>query len=141
MFYKNAPKNTGEGTFFNPSQASRDSVKGFLDVFNAGRGGSSYRQGAYTPRSSASDYYEALSRRPLTVGSGSGRSTTVGDGSLSILYPDTFDPIVFPGGSGSVPQGKSTGQRLAGAALGAGAGFVSGGPVGAVIGGLGSLFG
>ena len=57
-----------------------------------------------------------------------------------MLYPDSFDPIVFPGGP-AAPQGKSTGQRIAGAGMGALSGFARGGPVGAVVGGLGGLFG
>ena len=137
MFYDNAPANTGEGTFFNPSKASRDSATNFAKMFAAGMG--SYGQGSYTPKEK--DSYEALAKRPLTVGSNKGRSVTVGDGSLQMLYPDSFDPIVFPGGSGSVPQGKSTGQRLAGAGMGALQGFSAGGPIGAVVGGLGGLFG
>ena len=137
MFYDNAPANTGEGTFFNPSKASRDSATNFAKMFAAGMG--SYGQGSYTPKEK--DSYEALAKRPLTVGSNKGRSVTVGDGSLQMLYPDSFDPIVFPGGSGSVPQGKSTGQRIAGAGMGALQGFSAGGPIGAVVGGLGGLFG
>ena len=86
------------------------------------------------------DPYELLAKRPLTVGTKSGRSVTLGDGSLQMLYPDSFDPIVFPGGP-AAPQGKSTGQRLAGAGMGALSGFAAGGPVGAVVGGLGGLFG
>lgn len=140
MFYENAPANTGEGTFFNPSKASRDSATNFLKMFTGGMG--SYGQGSYTPKEKdPKDPYEALAKRPLTVGTKSGRSVTVGDGSLQMLYPDSFDPIVFPGGSGSVPQGKSTGQRIAGAGMGALSGFAAGGPVGAVVGGLGGLFG
>ncbi len=137
MFYENAPANTGEGTFFNPSKASRDSATNFLKMFTGGMG--SYGQGSYTPKEK--DPYEELAKRPLTVGSNKGRSVTVGDGSLQMLYPDSFDPIVFPGGSGSVPQGKSTGQRIAGAGMGALQGFSAFGPIGAVAGGLGGLFG
>lgn len=82
----------------------------------------------------------------------SGRTTSLADGSLTQISPDSFAPIVFPGGGGMVSGGKSTGQRLAGAATGAlsgaatGAGMGSvlglpGAAVGAVIGGLGGLFG
>lgn len=68
-----------------------------------------------------------------------GRTTRLGDGTLTQVDPNTFSPIVLPGGSG-VAQGPSTGQRVAGGAL---SGFVSSGfnPVGALIGGIGGLFG
>ena len=99
-----------------------------------------------------SEYYKELARRPFGGGKSSGRSETLADGSLTALYPDSFEPIVFPGGGGGAVGGKSTTQRLAGAATGAlsgaaagaGAGSVLGLPgaaVGAVIGGLGGLFG
>jgi len=133
MFYKNAPANTGEGTFFNPSKASRDSATNFAKMFAAGMG--SYGQGSYTPKQQG-----APTQSPLTVGSNKGRSVTVGDGSLQVLYPDSFDPIVLPGGP-AAPQGKSTGQRLAGAGMGALQGFSAFGPIGAVAGGLGGLLG
>ena len=70
----------------------------------------------------------------------SGRVTDLGDGTLSQVTPDSFDPIVVPG-TPAGPAGPSTGQRVAGAATGALSGFAAGGPIGALIGGIGGLFG
>ncbi len=49
------------------------------------------------------------------------------------------DYQIMHGGQGG--GGSSGGSKIANAALGAGMGFIKGGPVGAVIGGIGSLFG
>ena len=77
-----------------------------------------------------------------------GRSFSLGDGSLTQINPDTFEPIVIPGGGAGV-AGRSTGQRIAGAAGGALSGFQAGAAtgmphmagIGAIVGGLGGLFG
>ena len=79
----------------------------------------------------------------------SGRTTSLADGSLTQISPDSFTPIVFPGGSGGVAGGKGTGQRIAGAAKGALSGAKVGSAIlpgwgtaiGAGIGALGGLFG
>ena len=79
----------------------------------------------------------------------SGRTTSLADGSLTQISPDSFAPIVFPGGSGGVAGGKGTGQRIAGAATGALSGAQMGSAIlpgwgtaiGAGIGALGGLFG
>ena len=76
-----------------------------------------------------------------------GRSFSLGDGSLTQINPDTFEPIVIPGGGAGV-AGPSTGQRIAGAATGAISGFQAGAKtgiphlagIGALVGGIGSLF-
>lgn len=76
-----------------------------------------------------------------------GRSFSLGDGSLTQINPDTFEPIVIPGGGAGV-AGRSTGQRIAGAASGALSGFQAGAStgiphlagIGAIVGGIGSLF-
>ena len=80
-----------------------------------------------------------------------GRSIQLGDGSLTQINPDTFEPIVIPGGGAGVAGGRSTGQRIAGAATGALSGAATGAgskilpgwgtAIGAGIGGLGGLFG
>lgn len=78
-----------------------------------------------------------------------GRTTSLADGSLTQISPDSFEPIVFPGGGGGVAGGNSTNQRIAGAATGALSGAQIGssilpGPgtvIGAGIGLLGGLFG
>ena len=85
----------------------------------------------------------ALSSRAAQPFGGEGRSgrvTDLGDGTLSQVTPDSFDPIVIPGVPAG-PAGPSTGQRVAGAATGALSGFAAGGPIGALIGGIGGLFG
>ena len=85
----------------------------------------------------------ALSSRAAQPFGGEGRSgrvTDLGDGTLSQVTPDSFDPIVIPGIPAG-PSGPSTGQRVAGAATGALSGFAAGGPIGALIGGIGGLFG
>lgn len=79
----------------------------------------------------------------------SGRTTSLADGSLTQVNPDSFAPIVIPGGGGGVAGGKSSGQRLAGGLGGAMSGFQAGAStgiphlagIGAVVGGIGGLFG
>ena len=85
----------------------------------------------------------ALSSRAAQPFGGEGRSgrvTDLGDGTLSQVTPDSFDPIVIPGMPAG-PAGPSTGQRVAGAATGALSGFAAGGPIGGIIGAIGGLFG
>ena len=91
----------------------------------------------------------SLQRPPQPFGGAglAGRSFSLGDGSLTQINPDTFEPIVIPGGGAGV-AGRSTGQRLAGAAGGALSGFQAGAAtgiphlagIGAIVGGIGSLF-
>ena len=76
-----------------------------------------------------------------------GRTTTLGDGTLTQVDPNTFSPIVLPGGSGYA--GRSSGQRVAGGLSGALSGFQAGAStgiphlagIGAIVGGIGGLFG
>jgi|TARA_R100001510_G_C7525856_1_gene119398 hypothetical protein len=63
-----------------------------------------------------------------------GRSFQLGDGSLTQINPDTFAPIVIPGGGAGMVGGRSTGQRIAGAATGALSGAASGAAIGAKLG-------
>lgn len=94
-------------------------------------------------RQERDDMINALSSRAAQPFGGEGRSgrvTDLGDGTLSQVMPDSFDPIVIPGMPAG-PAGPSTGQRVAGAATGALSGFAAGGPIGAIIGGIGGLFG
>ena len=84
-------------------------------------------------------------------GLANGRSFQLGDGSLTQINPDTFEPIVITLVAEQGVARKSTGQRIAGAATGALGGAAGAGicgsicwlvvPIGAVIGGLGGLFG
>ena len=96
--------------------------------------------------------YSRLAAQPFGGAGLAGRQFTLGDGSLTQINPDTFEPIVIPGGGAGVAGGKSTGQRLAGAATGALGGAATGakigaagGPigagVGALVGALGGFFG
>ena len=108
--------------------------------------------GPFTGQRKAGDgmaeYYKDLARRPFGGGKSSGRSETLADGSLTALYPDSFEPIIFPGGGGGAVGGRSTGQRIAGAATGALSGAAAGSKIlpgwgtaiGAGIGALGGLF-
>ena len=94
-------------------------------------------------RQERDDMINALSSRAAQPFGGEGRSgrvTDLGDGTLSQVTPESFDPIVIPGMPAG-PAGPSTGQRVAGAATGALSGFAAGGPIGALIGGIGGLFG
>tara|TARA_R100000005_G_C4846796_1_gene115331 strand:- start:51 stop:506 length:456 start_codon:yes stop_codon:yes gene_type:complete len=142
LFYPKKPKSDND--FFSPGNLKKysnfaDEVLGpFTGQRKAGDG--------------MSEYYKELARRPFGGGKSSGRSETLADGSLTALYPDSFEPIIFPGGGGGGVGGSSTTQRLAGAATGALSGAATGASmgkvlglpgaaVGAVIGGLGGLFG
>lgn len=91
------------------------------------------------------DYYRALAKRPFGGGKTSGRSETLADGSLTALYPDSFEPIIFPGGGGGGQSRNKVGGALSGAASGFQAGAATGMPhlagIGAVAGALGGLFG
>ena len=63
--------------------------------------------------------YSRLAAQPFGGAGLAGRQFTLGDGSLTQINPDTFEPIVIPGGGAGVAGGRSTGQRIAGAATGA----------------------
>ena len=139
IFYPKKPKSDND--FFSPGNLKKYS--NFADEV----------LGPFTGQRKAGDgmaeYYRDLARRPFGGGKSSGRSETLADGSLTALYPDSFEPIVFPGGGGGAVGGRSTGQRLAGAATGALSGAAAGSSVmpgigtaiGAGIGALGGLFG
>ena len=96
--------------------------------------------------------YSRMAAQPFGGAGLAGRQFTLGDGSLTQINPDTFEPIVIPAGGAGVAGGRSTGQRLAGAATGALGGAATGakigaagGPigagVGALVGALGGFFG
>ena len=139
-----------------PVQGFEFSPKGgSSSLFNYGQSGSSEKKGGLEQaggilkdvfansekRRERDAMINALRERAQPFGGTgiAGRTTRLGDGTLTQVDPNTFSPIVLPGGSG-VAQGPSTGQRVAGGAL---SGFVSSGfnPVGALIGGIGGLFG
>ena len=136
---------TTESIFYPKSRSSQQSGSGgssnsFFNPTNLRNFSNAANQllGPFTGQRKAGDglseYYRELARRPFSASSRSGRSETLGDGSLTALYPDTFEPIVMPGGGGAVVGGKSTGQRIAGAATGALSGAASGAALGAKFG-------
>ena len=150
-YNKNIPYDSG----INPSDLKYGLKGGSSSFFNYGKSGSSEKKGGLEQaggilkdvfansekRRERDAMINALRDRAQPFGGTgiAGRTTRLGDGTLTQVDPNTFSPIVLPGGSG-VAQGPSTGQRVAGGAL---SGFVSSGfnPVGALIGGIGGLFG
>lgn len=135
--FKFRPKG-GSSSFFNYGQSGSSEKKGGLEQ----AGGILKDVFANSEKRRERDaMINALRDRAQPFGGTgiAGRTTRLGDGTLTQVDPNTFSPIVLPGGSG-VAQGPSTGQRVAGGAL---SGFVSSGfnPVGALIGGIGGLFG
>ena len=103
-------------------------------------------QGGFQPYDEKSEYMKSLLSRPFG-GRGIPGSTQRLAGGLTMSTPRAFEPIITPGVAG--PQGKSTGQRIAGAAGGALQGAAMGSAImpgvgtalGAIAGGLGGLFG
>ena len=114
------------------------------DIFNQGR------KSGFQPYDEKDEYFKELLKRPFG-GRGIPGSTQRLAGGLTMSMPRAFEPIITPGGGGGY-QGKSTGQRIAGAAGGALSGAASGAAmgsvaglpgaaVGAVLGGIGGFFG
>jgi len=149
--FKFKPKG-GSSSFFNYGQSGSTEKKGGLE--QAGNLAKEFLQKSEKrrERDEMIAAYSRMAAQPFGGAGLAGRQFTLGDGSLTQINPDTFEPIVIPGGGAGVAGGRSTGQRLAGAATGAlsgaatGAGMGSvlglpGAAVGAVIGGLGGLFG
>ena len=105
-------------------------------------------KGGFQPYDAKAEYLKGLLKRPFGGGAITGSSTRLGGG-LSLTRPPAFAPIITPGGGGGGYQGRSTGQRIAGAAGGALSGFQAGAAtgiphlagIGAVVGGIGGLFG
>ena len=102
--------------------------------------------GGFQPYDEKSEYMKSLLSRPFG-GRGIPGSTQRLAGGLTMSLPRAFEPIITPGVPG--PQGRSTGQRIAGAAGGALQGAAMGSAImpgvgtalGAIAGGLGGLFG
>jgi hypothetical protein len=146
------PKTGFKNSFFNYGQSGSTEKKGGLE--QAGNLAKQFLQKSEKrrERDEMIAAYSRMAAQPFGGAGLAGRQFTLGDGSLTQINPDTFEPIVIPAGGAGVAGGRSTGQRLAGAATGAlggaaaGAKFGSvlglpGAAVGAVIGGLGGLFG
>jgi hypothetical protein len=135
--FKFKPKG-GSSSFFNYGQSGSSEKKGGLEQ----AGGILKDVFANSEKRRQRDaMINALRERAQPFGGTgmAGRTTRLGDGTLTQVDPNTYSPIVIPGGGG-VAQGPSTGQRVAGGAL---SGFVSSGfnPIGALVGGIGGLFG
>jgi hypothetical protein len=111
------------------------------DIFDQGR-----KKGGFQPYDEKDEYFKELLKRPFG-GRGIPGSTQRLAGGLTMSMPRAFEPIITPGGGGGY-QGKSTGQRFAGAASGALSGAAAGSAVpgigtalGAVLGGIGGFLG
>tara|TARA_B100000085_G_scaffold167232_1_gene152110 strand:+ start:953 stop:1453 length:501 start_codon:yes stop_codon:yes gene_type:complete len=103
-------------------------------------------KGGFQPYDENKEYMKSLLNRPFGGGAIPGSTQRLAGG-LTMTTPAAFEPIITPGGGGY--QGRSTGQRIAGAASGALSGFQAGAAtgiphlagIGAVVGGIGGLFG
>lgn len=110
-------------------------------------GGLLQKAGGFQPYDEKSEYMKSLLSRPFG-GRAIPGSTQRLAGGLTMTRPAAFEPIITPGGGGGY-QGRSTGQQIAGAASGAFQGFQAGAAtgiphlagIGAVVGGIGGLFG
>ncbi|REJ63309.1 MAG: hypothetical protein DWQ21_03485 [Bacteroidetes bacterium] len=110
------------------------------EIFNQGR------KSGFQPYDEKDEYFKELLKRPFGGGAIPGSTQRLAGG-LTMSMPRAFEPIITPGGGGGY-QGKSTGQRLAGAAGGALSGAAAGSAVpgigtalGAVLGGIGGFIG
>ena len=103
-------------------------------------------KGGFQPYDENEEYMKSLLNRPFGGGAIPGSTQRLAGG-LTMTTPAAFEPIITPGGGGY--QGRSTGQRIAGAAGGALSGFQAGAAtgiphlagIGAIVGGIGGLFG
>ena len=103
-------------------------------------------KGGFQPYDENKEYMKSLLNRPFGGGAIPGSTQRLAGG-LTMTTPAAFEPIITPGGGGY--QGRSTGQRIAGAAGGALSGFQAGAAtgiphlagIGAIVGGIGGLFG
>ena len=149
--FKFKPKG-GSSSYFNYGQSGSTEKKGGLE--QAGNLAKQFLQKSEKrrERDEMIAAYSRMRAQPFGGAGLAGRQFTLGDGSLTQINPDTFEPIVIPAGGAGVAGGRSTGQRLAGAATGALGGAATGakigaagGPigagVGALIGALGGFFG
>ena len=127
--------------------------KGMYDAFKTGGEDNNkftrmagQKAGGFQPYDADKEYMKELLRMPFG-GRGIPGSTQRLAGGLTMTTPPAFSPIITPGGGGY--QGKSTGQQIAGAAGGALSGFQAGAAtgiphlagIGAIVGGIGGLFG
>ena len=142
------PKTGFKNSFFNYGQSGSTEKKGGLE--QAGNLAKQFLQKSEKrrERDEMIAAYSRMAAQPFGGAGLAGRQFTLGDGSLTQINPDTFEPIVIPGGGAGV-AGRSGGQRIAGAATGALSGAAAGSKIlpgvgtaiGAGIGLLGGLFG
>ena len=142
------PKTGFKNSFFNYGQSGSTEKKGGLE--QAGNLAKQFLEKSEKrrERDEMIAAYSRLAQQPFGGAGLAGRQFTLGDGSLTQINPDTFEPIVIPGGGAGV-AGRSGGQRIAGAATGALSGAAAGSKIlpgvgtaiGAGIGLLGGLFG
>ena len=137
----------GSSSFFKPGQSGSTDKTGFLEGFGGLAKQQLERSEKRRERDEMIAAYSRMAAQPFGGAGLAGRQFTLGDGSLTQINPDTFEPIVIPGGGAGV-AGRSSGQRIAGAATGALQGAATGsafGPVGTAVGAgiglLGGLFG
>lgn len=137
----------GSSSFFKPGQSGSTEKGGFLEQIGGLAKQQLDRSEKRRERDEMIAAYSRLAQQPFGGAGLAGRQFTLGDGSLTQINPDTFEPIVIPGGGAGV-AGRSSGQRIAGAATGALSGAATGsafGPVGTAVGAgiglLGGLFG
>ena len=144
---KYRPKSGFKNSFFDYGQSGSTEKKGGLE--QAGNLAKQFLQKSEKrrERDEMIAAYSRMAAQPFGGAGLAGRQFTLGDGSLTQINPDTFEPIVIPGGGAGV-AGRSSGQRIAGAATGALSGAATGsafGPVGTAVGAgiglLGGLFG
>ena len=139
----------GSSDFYKAATSSSGDTdkKGFLEGFGGLAKQQLERSEKRRERDEMIAAYSRMAAQPFGGAGLAGRQFTLGDGSLTQINPDTFEPIVIPGGGAGV-AGRSSGQRIAGAATGALSGAATGsafGPVGTAVGAgiglLGGLFG
>ena len=139
----------GSSDFYKAATSSSGDTdkKGFLEGFGGLAKQQLERSEKRRERDEMIAAYSRMAAQPFGGAGLAGRQFTLGDGSLTQINPDTFEPIVIPGGGAGV-AGRSGGQRIAGAATGALSGAATGsafGPVGTAVGAgiglLGGLFG
>ena len=139
----------GSSDFYKAATSSSGDTdkKGFLEQFGGLAKQQLERSEKRRERDEMIAAYSRMAAQPFGGAGLAGRQFTLGDGSLTQINPDTFEPIVIPGGGAGV-AGRSGGQRIAGAATGALSGAATGsafGPIGTAVGAgiglLGGLFG
>ena len=126
----------GSSDFYKAATSSSGDTdkKGFLEGFGGLAKQQLERSEKRRERDEMIAAYSRMAAQPFGGAGVAGRQFSLGDGSLTQINPDTFEPIVIPAGGAGVAGGRSTGQRIAGAATGALGGAATGAAIGAKIG-------